>query len=456
MVDLIIIGAGPGGYEMAIRARQNGLTVQLFEERDVGGTCLNRGCIPTKALLHAGEFLDEARHSAVWGIQTQVRVDEYALYQKKDEVVSVLRQGIRQLLEANGVELILQKATIVDGEVVAGGKKYPAHHVVIATGSVPSVPPVPGLVKSGRIFTSDEALQSPLDFEHVGILGGGVIGVELAGYFLSVGKQVSVFEGQKALLPFMDKEISQSVQMALKKKGASIQTKCMLAKVEENEQGVILHFEGEQTARVDCLLVATGRSANIKTLFQNECPLALERGRIKVTSLGETSLPHMYAIGDATDGIQLAHYASWQGVRLADHLAGKPVTQGIACVPSCIYLVPEIACVGLTEAEAEEQGCAVMVSKYSTLSNGRTLIQGSGRGFIKVVAEQGTEKILGAQLMCDRASDLIDLFTQAIAGGQTVQDMLKGMRPHPTFVEGVQEALEGFHGRAIHALPKKR
>ncbi len=458
MSRVLIIGSGPGGYEAAIRARQNGWEAVLFEQGEVGGTCLNRGCIPTKALLHAADLYASDTAASDWGIEFSSKaVDLGKVYQKKDEVVQTLRQGVEMLLKSNGVELNRERAQIASPkEVVAGDTSYEGDAIIIATGSMPSVPPIAGIKLSERIVTSDGILKQPPLGSRIAVLGGGVIGVEMATFLSAFGYEVEIIEAMPRLLPEMDDEIGRSLQMNFRKNGVKVHTGAKVMAVEERDDQVVLSLEnGEITC--DTLLVATGRRANADHLFLDGCPKPTDvRGRFPVNQHGQTDVEGIYAVGDVTTGAQLAHAASTQGKMVADHLAGKDTETDIFLVPGCIYTCPEIATVGLTLQQAGERGLDAVVAKYLMAGNSRTLIAGTGRGFVKVVAEKETGRILGAQLMCDRASDMIDEFTLAIANGLSTHDMLKGMRPHPTFIEGVQEALEAFEERSIHIAPRRR
>ena len=308
------------------------------------------------------------------------------------------------------------------------------------------------------VITSDEFLSHAPDFQHLAILGGGVIGVELAIFCLSMGIKVTLIEAMPRILPIMDKEISQSLAMNLKKAGAQVMTNAKLTRVENANNHVNLFIEGKDEAIIaDKLLSAVGRSASMDGFFHQDAEKPqIERGRIIASENYQTSLPHLYAIGDVIQGPQLAHAASAQGLMVADYLAGKENDTRLSFIPSCIYTNPEIATVGITEDEAKQQGIAVLTGKYIMTGNGRTIISGSGRGFIKVVAEEKTEKIIGAHLFCENASDMISEFTLALANQMTVGQMLKSVRPHPTFTEGITEALESIHSRAIHVAPPRK
>ena len=458
MPKLLIIGSGPGGYEAAIRARQNELEVVLFEQGEVGGTCLNRGCIPTKALLHAAELYTSDTKASDWGIEfSSKKVDLHKVYQKKDEIVQTLRQGVEMLLKNNGVELIRKRAQVLSPkEVTAGNTTYQGDAILLAVGSVPSVPPITGLKLSERIVTSDGILQRPPLGKKVAVLGGGVIGVEMATFLSAFGFEVDIIEAMPRLLPEMDDEIGHSLQMNFRRDGVKTHTGAKVTAVEEKDNQVFISLEKGEII-CDTLLVATGRKANADNLFADGCPKpANVRGRFTVDEHGQTDVEGLYAIGDIITGAQLAHAASTQGKMVADYLAGRDGETDNALVPGCIYTSPEIATVGMTLDEAKDKGFDALMAKYLMAGNGRTLIAGTGRGFVKVVAEKESGRILGAQLMCDRASDMIDEFTLAIANKLSYQDMLKGMRPHPTFVEGAQEALEAFESRAIHIAPRRR
>lgn len=458
MYDLMIIGAGPGGYEAAIRAAQNGMNVILFEKRALGGTCLNVGCVPTKALLHGSSLYAQMERAEAWGITATASLDAGRLYARKDEIVGTLRGGVEQLLKQNKVSVVMAEAQILGkGRVRAAGEDHEGRAILIATGSRPVMPPIPGLDLPG-VIDSDDIIENPFEGEHLAILGGGVIGTEIASICLSMGKKVTIIEALERVLPQMDREISQTVSMQMKRAGAQILTGRKLTEVRRGDDGLLLHLEGQEAAiPCDSLLVCVGRRAYTEGLFAEQAAKPdMERGRILTDREARTSVEGLYAIGDVTSAIQLAHLASAQGLALADRLAGKPTVVDLDLVPSCVYTEPEIASVGLDEQSARAQGIELKTGKYLMAGNGRTMIAGGGRSFVKLLFSAEDERLLGAQLMCERASDLIDSFTMAIANRMTLTDMLRGMRPHPTFVEGVQEALESVHGRAIHVAPARR
>ena len=465
--QLIVIGAGPGGYEAAIRAAQLGLTTALIERRDVGGTCLNRGCIPTKAMLHSAQLYREAANFELFGLHTENTSFDWAkVHQRKNDVVVKLRTGIEQLIKANKIDFFNNFASILgkndvqldQGEVIRG------ENILIATGSVPARPPIPGL-DLPNVVTSDELLDDPHFTQtdslakEILIIGGGVIGVEFASVFSSFGCHVTIVEAMERILPTMDREISQSLNMVLKKRGVSIHTGAMVEKLEQDENGLVCHFTEKgkaQAVPAQQVLVAIGRRPNIQGLFAEGFEVACERGRIVTDENFRTSVDSIYAIGDVTSKIQLAHMASAQGICAVHIIAGQKPPIDLRYVPGCIYTDPEIASVGITEDEAKQQGIPVKKGKFLMTGNGRSLIDEQERGFIKVLAHQETDVILGAQLMCSRATDIVAELATAIVNGLTCAQLAGVIRPHPTFCEGVTEAVEDVHAMAIHLAPKKR
>ena len=465
--QLIVIGAGPGGYEAAIRAAQLGLTTALIERRDVGGTCLNRGCIPTKAMLHSAQLYREAANFELFGLHTENTSFDWAkVHQRKNDVVVKLRTGIEQLIKANKIDFFNNSASILwkndvqldQGEVIRG------ENILIATGSVPARPPIPGL-DLPNVVTSDELLDDPHFTQadslakEILIIGGGVIGVEFASVFSSFGCHVTIVEAMERILPTMDREISQSLNMVLKKRGVSIHTGAMVEKLEQDENGLVCHFTEKgkaQAVPAQQVLVAIGRRPNTQGLFAEGFEVACERGRIVTDENFRTSVDSIYAIGDVTSKIQLAHMASAQGICAVHIIAGQKPPIDLRYVPGCIYTDPEIASVGITEDEAKQQGIPVKKGKFLMTGNGRSLIDEQERGFIKVLAHQETDVILGAQLMCSRATDIVAELATAIVNGLTCAQLAGVIRPHPTFCEGVTEAVEDVHAMAIHLAPKKR
>lgn len=430
--QLLILGAGPGGYEAAIRAAQLGMSVGLIERDAVGGTCLNRGCIPTKTLLH------EAAHKA----------DFAAINARKAQVTDTLRQGVEGLLKKRGVALYRGTGVVLDAHTVAvDGQGVTAQNLLLAPGSKPALPNIEGIELA---LTSDDLLADARPLQSLLILGGGVIGVEMAAFYAATGAQVTLVEAQDRLLPQMDREISQNLQMIFKRQGLRVHTRAMAARLAREAEGVALSLQSGETLTAQAVLAAVGRRPDTAALCAPGVGLALERGFIKVNDRFETSLPGVYAIGDAIGGMMLAHAASAQGLSVVHALAGEEPPLCLDAIPACVYTTPEIACVGLTQADCQQRGIPARAGKALMGANGRTLIAGGQRGFIKVVVHEEDGRILGAQLMCERATDMIDSFTVAIANGLTAAQLLRAVRPHPTFLEAVGEALDALEGRAIH------
>lgn len=467
--QLIVIGAGPGGYEAAIRAAQLGLSTALIERRDIGGTCLNRGCIPTKAMLHSAQLYKDVSHFELFGLHTENTGFDWAkVHARKNEVVSKLRSGIEQLIKANKIDFYPACAKIVSAHEVnldcGEETQLKADNILIATGSVPARPPIPGL-DLPNVVTSDELLDDPAFAtsealaKEILIIGGGVIGVEFASVFSAFGCKVTIVEALDRILPTMDREISQNLNMIFKKRGISVNTGAMVEKIEQQDGRLVCHFTQKgkaQEVACDQVLVAIGRRANTQGLFGEDFSVEMERGHIVVDDNFRTNVDSIYAIGDVSAKIQLAHMASAQGLCAVHHIAGKEMPIDLKVVPGCIYTDPEIASVGITEDEAKQQGIPLKKGKFIMSGNGRSLIDEQERGFIKVLAQAETGVILGAQLMCSRATDLVSEFATAIVNGLTVEQMASVIRPHPTFCEAVTEAVEDIEGMSIHLAPKRR
>ena len=448
--DLIVVGAGPGGYEAALHAAKLGLKTAVVERREVGGTCLNRGCIPTKALLHASTVYEEAKSGAALGVNAEgLTYDLSAMFAYKAQVVEKLRGGIESLFKAAKVTLLRGTGalTATNTVTVSGENEgvYTAQNILLATGSVPTRPPIPGLDLPG-VMTSDELLSGEGDaFSSLIIIGGGVIGMEFATFYNDLGVDVTVVEGLDRLLPNMDRELGQNLAMIMKKRGVQVFTGAMVKDLTATETGIQVNFETKgklQSVTGEKVLCAIGRSPYTAGLFAEGMAPKMDRRRIKVNEKFETSLPGVYAIGDVSSPVQLAHVATAQGIYAVNEIAGKANEMDLSLVPGCVYVRPEIAAVGLTEAEAKDRGIPVKTAKALMSSNGRTVILSGDRGFMKLIAHAETKRLLGAQLMCTNASDMISQLSEAIANGQTPNHLLRAMRPHPTFEEALTGALE--------------
>ncbi len=455
--QLTVIGAGPGGYVAALRAAKLGMNVAVIENREAGGTCLNRGCIPTKTLLHSSEAYHAATKSGAIGIHVEgARADMNEIFAYKRQISQKLSSGIEGLFKSAKIELIRGKARITaPGRILVslndgGEDEISSEKIIIATGSVPSRPPIPGLDLSG-VMTSDELLEGCDHlYDSIIIIGGGVIGIEFATFYNDLGCKVTVIEGMDRLLPNMDKELGQNLAMILKKQGVSVFLNSMVQQVEKTDNGLTVRFseKGKDNAVTgEAVLCAIGRRPYADGLFADGLEIEMNRRSIKVDESYQTSIPGIYAIGDVSARIQLAHVASAQGTTCVNMMNGISDGTDMNIVPSVIYCRPEIATVGLTEAEAKESGIPAKAAKCVMFTNARTLIADPGRCFMKVVANAETKKIIGAQLMCEHSSDMISEISAAIANHLTVSDLLKVMRPHPSFEEALGEALEALEAQ---------
>lgn len=428
MFDLAIIGGGPAGYAAAIRASELGLSTVLFEQRLLGGTCLNRGCVPTKYLAHVSELCRAFEGSAAYGISAQKpELDYRTTIARKDELVETLRLSLQRLLLQHKIEVIPEHAVVLDaGIVAAAGCEYRAGNILIAAGAEPRPAIVRGTV------SSEELLELTRIPAKLGIIGGGVTAVEFAHIFAGLGSQVTLFLRSDRILRRFDKELAVSLTQSFKKRGIRIVPNCTAAELEN--------------ADVDVMLSAVGRVPHVEGLFPGNAVPAMDHG-ICTDSEGRTSVPGIFAAGDVCAGSpQLAHVAMAQGERIAQLIAGKAAEKAEAVV-SCVYTKPEIACVGLTEAEAKGRNIAAVVGKQPMHANARTLIEGGERGFIKLVADGETHRLIGAQLMCERASDIVSEAALAIQMGLTVEELADSVRPHPTFCEEMTAAARIVRGK---------
>ncbi|MBO4235823.1 MAG: FAD-dependent oxidoreductase [Firmicutes bacterium] len=429
--DIAIIGGGPGGYTAAEKAAHKGLSVVLFEKDALGGTCLNRGCIPTKALLH-GAALGESFSE---------------LHDRKNAVVEILRSGTEGLMKKSKVTVVNGEAFVEEaGLVSCNGEVYEAKNIIVAVGAEPSVPPIPGADREG-VYTSDDLLEGGgKNLQSLIIIGGGVIGVEIGSFYASIGTQVTILEAMDHILPQMSKEIAQRAGMVLKKNSVEVFDKVQIKEI-TGEPGYMtvsyVNKKGEElTATADGVLMATGRIPIAEKIFKKEIGLGFERGAVVADENGETAVKGIYVIGDAkARNIQLAHVAEAQAKNVVSVICGEEPIVDMKTVPSCIYTNPEIATVGISEDDAKERGIEVRTVKIPTGSNGKCLIEGAEAGFVKLMIGEG-DVILGAQLICPRATDLIAELALAVSHGMTTRDIASVIHPHPTFSEMIMAAAE--------------
>lgn len=443
-VDLIVIGAGPAGYEAAIHAAQSGMQVVLIEKDQIGGTCLNRGCIPTKSLLYQAHQIHEASQWAEVEVQAEV------LNETRKATLERLRGGIAQLIKANGIELMQGEARILDEHrVQVNDEIREARFILIATGSQVSLPPIEGIEHA---LTSDQVLEfdQPIP-KRVLLIGAGVIGLEFADLYLDLGAQVIILEAALRPLAQADREIGQNLQMILKRRGAEIHCGIQITRVEAQAVDYI-EKDQPQRAEGDLVIVAAGRRP---VLCASELELKTERGRLCSTSRMRTNIPTIYAAGDVTSPLQLAHLASAQAINAVDEMLGKKPQFDLNCVPSCLYTHPEAAWVGLSEDQAKAEGRAVMIGKASTLANSKAVIEQAPRGFVKLIADAATRVLLGGVIVGAHASDWIGTVALAVSQGLTIDACQRLITAHPTWSETLHEALMDFDHHAIHTIYRR-
>lgn len=452
--DIAIIGGGPGGTAAAEEAARRGMSTVLFEKDRIGGTCLNRGCIPTKALIRSAQAFDLLRHGADLGIEAEdVRCDFARMQEHKNDVVAQLRKGDEKALQSARVAVVYGQAQIAyPGLVTCDGVNYEVGDIVVATGSQPHLVPVPGLDGPG-VYTSDDLLEGAgRKLDSLVVIGGGVIGIEMADFYAQVGCQVTVIEVADRILPPFDREISQRVAVMMRKRGVTIEAKAQVERVAGTPGAMSVTYVDKKGARqvveASGVLAATGRHAYVEGLFSPDAQPELERGALVADEHGATSLPHVYVIGDArANSIQLAHAARAQGRNVVAHIAGDepPVCERL--VPSCVYTTPEVASVGLTEAEAKKTGLEVTSAKALTGANGKALIEGATGGYVKLVARADDGVLVGAQLVCPHATDLVAELALAIRESVTARELASVIHPHPTISEMVWDAAQGLAER---------
>ena len=454
--DVAVLGGGPGGYECAIRCAQLGLKTALIEARELGGTCLNRGCIPTKALLHGAEVYAEAKAGGDFGLILDGLTLNYArLAAYKDDRVKKLVGGIEALEQAHGVEVIRGFGRVTGPNALeAAGRRVTWNKLILAMGSEPARPPVPGMETA---YTSDDVLAATQLPSGAIIIGGGVIGIEFATLFSSLGKRVSVVEMMPDILPGCTSEITAKLKALLKKRGVEF---LLGAKVTEVVKGRTVRFErdGKADERTSsAVIVCAGRRPMTGDCGLENIGLTPNgRGYIEVDDHLRTSVKDVYAIGDITGRIQLAHVASAQGMVAVANCAGRDETMRYDQVPACIYTSPEIAWVGVSEEEARRQGHEVITGGFNLAANGRSLVMNETTGLIRLVADKPTGAILGCQIMAPRATDMIAEIAAVMAHGGTVQSLSRVIHPHPTVSEIIAEAAHDAEGLCVNAMPKRR
>ncbi len=455
--DIIVIGAGPGGYETAIKASQLGKKTCIVESTYFGGTCLNVGCIPTKVMIHTADLVSEIKESAAYAVTgidaANVSVDMKKLQQRKNTVVKTLTGGVQALLRANGVTIENGRGSFVDNHTVAvGDKQITAENIIIATGSSVFVPPFIALEGENNILTSNEALSMDELPGTVAVIGGGVIGIEFAYLLSKLGSKVVVLELMDHILPMVDPEISGLAQKQMAKDGVEFNLGAKVKMVKDNS--VYYELDGEElSVAADAILMAVGRIPNTEGLNAEGIGIEFDRRAIAVNEVMQTNIPNIYAIGDVNGKVMLAHTASHEGMVAVAHICGEHAEMNYDQIPSCIYINPEISSIGLTESKAKEQYDNVKVGRFPMMANGKSLIEGSTNGMMKVILEGETGEILGVHIYASHATDMIGEVSVAMSSELTADEMIHAIHPHPTVNEALGEAfMSAWIGKAINSL----
>ncbi|NKE05018.1 MULTISPECIES: dihydrolipoyl dehydrogenase [Mesobacillus] len=468
--DLVILGGGTGGYVAAIRASQLGLKTAIVEKGKLGGTCLHKGCIPSKALLRSAEVYATAKKSEEFGVTTgEVGVNFVKVQERKEKIVEQLHRGVQHLMKQGKIDVFEGLGRILGPSIFSpmpgtisvemnSGEENEMlipKNVIVATGSRPRT--LPGLEADGQyVMTSDEALVMEDLPKSIIIVGGGVIGIEWASMLADFGSQVTVIEYADRIVPTEDKEVSREMQRAMKKKGVKIITSAkVLSETLQKGDGVTISAEVKGETKeftAEKLLVSVGRQANVEGIGLENTEIQLEKGFIQTNEFFQTKESHIYAIGDVIGGLQLAHVASHEGIVAVEHIAGEdthPIDYTL--VSKCIYSSPEAASVGLTEDEAKEKGHDVKTGKFSFKAIGKALVYGESDGFVKIVADKETNDILGVHMIGPHVTDMISEAGLAKVLDATPWEIAHTIHPHPTLSEAIGEAALAVDGKAIHS-----
>lgn len=455
--NLIVIGSGPGGYVAAVKGAQLGLKTAVVERENLGGICLNWGCIPTKALMKSAQAFNYAKHAAAYGVKTDaVEADLNAMVDRSRGVAATMNKGVEFLLKKNGVDVIMGTARVKPNHIVdVDGTEYEADHIVIATGARSKV--MPAMPQDGKhIIGYREAMTMRQQPQRMLVCGSGAIGSEFAYFYQSIGTQVTLVEFMPQILPNEDEETAAQMSRSFRKMGMKVMPSCSVEKVDID--GDVCHVtvkdlkkNTESVIDVDVVLSAVGVVTNLENMGLEETGIKYERGKIEVDDWYRTNVEGYYAIGDVVHGPALAHVASKEAICCVEHIVkGEAVKVNYSNVPGCTYTVPEVASVGLTEKKAVEAGYEVKTGKFFFKASGKATAAGNTDGFVKIVADAKTDLILGAHMCGDNVTEMIAELVAAREAGLTVRQVAQAIHPHPTMSEAVMEALEAVHGEAIH------
>ena len=436
--QLIIIGAGPGGYEVGVKAAKAGLQVLVVEARKLGGTCLNEGCIPTKCLCHNATLLQHLKEASSAGIHTDgMRFQLSDAIDRKDGIVSQLASGIESLMKTPGISFVQGKARFVDQNTIeVEGQEYSAPNIIIATGSVTKFLPIEGAHSDG-VVTSTEMLNLRDVPQRLCIIGGGVIGMEFASIFNSFGSQVTVVEFCKEILPAFDKDIAKRLRTALKKQGITFKTGAAVSVIKDGDGCKVVEYtekSSTQSVEADLVLMAVGRVANVASLNLDDIGIEYTPKGIVVNENMQTSLPHIYAVGDVNGKCQLAHAATFQSYRALNHIMGCEDSINFDIMPAAVFTTPEVASVGLSEEVAEAQGIKYTARKAFYRANGKALAMGADEGLVKVLVDE-QQKIIGCHILGEHASDMIHEASTLMNAGATLHQLASNIHAHPSLSE---------------------
>lgn len=443
--NIIIIGAGPGGYETAVHAAKQGLSVTIFEERKPGGTCLNEGCIPTKSFCKNAEVMEQLKEAEVYGIEhLSYSFDFGKVVERKNQVVELLNAGIDSLMQHKLITYVKGKAQLKDAHtVVANGEEYSADYILIATGSVTKLLPVPGMNLPG-VLTSKEMLDIDHIPERLCVIGAGVIGLEFASIFHRFGSKVTVVEYAKEILPNFDTDIAKRLKQTLGKRGIEIVNQAKVGGVAKQGDTLVVSYEykGEQkVCEADTVLVAVGRAANVEALNLQDIGIEYSPKGISVNENMQTNIPHIYAIGDVNGLCMLAHAATFQGLRALHHIQKQTDSIRLDIIPAAVFTSPEAAMVGLTEEQCKEKGIAFVTKKAFFRANGKALAMNEPDGFCKLIVSSEDERILGCHLFGAHSADLIQEVCAMMNKEVTLTEFKQVIHGHPTLGEVLQSAL---------------
>ncbi|WP_381415301.1 dihydrolipoyl dehydrogenase [Spiroplasma endosymbiont of Anurida maritima] len=454
--DLIVVGAGPGGYVAAIRAAQSNLKTLIIEKEYFGGVCLNVGCIPTKALLKSSKVYDLINHADKYGIDitgTKAFAPNWEkMMARKDDVVTTLTKGVQALLNANKVKIVKGTAVGVDAHTVkVGSKNYTTKNMILATGSIArriKTPNFEKAFKDGYVITSTEALALPKIPKKLVVVGGGVIGVEFAALYSKLGTEVTILQGLSTILEMLDKDVISVMEKVIKDSGIKIITNANVKDIKG--KSVVYEVNGKEAKITsDYCLVSIGRESIVEG-FESIGLNIGERKNFIIDDACKTNIPSIYAIGDATGRSMLAHTASAQGICAVENILGKNTTVNYNRIPSCIYTSPEVASVGFTEEQIKDKKIEYTKFKFPLAANGKSLADGDTVGFVKILAEKKYGEILGAHIIGSTATDMISEITAVMETEGTIDDLGSTIHPHPTLSEAVMETAHGLSGHAIH------